>query len=531
MKNLLFIFLAFILSAQLDAQTWMPADTGLQSFLAAGKMEEFNGELYVTSSTPWGDFPYYIGKWNGSSWATIPGELKPTSATSSSNHFVNRVGSYNGFLVAVGRFDSIDNVACHNIALWDGLQWTAVDTTRFVEAYLPGYEGQILDAVEYNGDLYIGGSFMFPFGGLAKWNGISWSEVGATSGLGVLNGLVNQLEVIDGKLYVFGSNLVFPATASNVPSIAIWDGADWESVEACSSMDAMIGEKDSVTYYCYSTDYEELYLQDSASGACTTIIPSYQLSSLIGALAKYENEYYFGGWFDPFTGCSGCHYFAKWNGTSFNQVLPNNTGAVEGLKIYNGDLYASGDGSFTPTLLSNVIYLTSSSSVPLSNFYADRVRNVPGDSVLFEYNGKNAVSYEWSFPGGSPSSSTGSSQRVMYNSPGEYTVKLIVSDGVTYDTLIRPSAVVIVNSMTGFHQLQIQMETSLSPNPANGITKVHCADVITTCEVMTADGRRVLSLKPYSKQFSIDLQGWSKGVYSVMCYSDQSSGVAKLVVD
>ena len=182
MKNLLFIFLGFILSAQLNAQTWMPADTGLQSFLAAGKMEEFNGELYVTSSTPWGDFPYYIGKWNGSSWATIPGELKPTSATSSSNHFVNRVGSYNGYLVAVGRFDSIDNVACHNIALWDGQQWTAVDTTRFVEAYLPGYEGQILDAVEYNGDLYIGGSFMFPFSGLAKWNGISWSEVGATSG-------------------------------------------------------------------------------------------------------------------------------------------------------------------------------------------------------------------------------------------------------------------------------------------------------------------------------------------------------------
>lgn len=46
----------------------------------------------------------------------------------------------------------------------------------------------------------------------------------------------------------------------------------------------------------------------------------------------------------------------------------------------------------------------------------------------------NAVNYNWSFPGGNPSSSTAQNPIVVYNTPGLYSVTLIVSNGAGSDT-------------------------------------------------------------------------------------------------
>ncbi len=531
MRKLNLLFLCLIFSFQMNAQSWAEADTGLPVFYWTGQMDEFNGELYVISGSPWGVFPYYIAKWNGSFWSTIPSVILPNSSATT-NTFLNNVGSYNGYLVAVGRFDSIENVPSHNIALWDGIGWSAVDTTRFMDDYDTGISGQILTAIEYQGELYVGGAFYWPYEGFAKWDGTQWLPVGTNSNYGELIGQVHELKVIDGKLYVFGAYLAFTNASPNITAIAVWDGNNWVSVESCQTQDAITGVKDSSNYYYYSISNQELYYQDSASGSCTIIIPSGELSSDISAVSKYKGEYYFGGWFDPFPSCPGCMYLGKWDGVNLSQVLPNNASHVDDLAIYNGDLYMTGDGGFSSNLNSNVIYFSDTSSIPLANFYANRVRNVPGDSVLFEYNGKNATSYQWSFPGGAPSASTSSSQRVAYSSPGEYTVTLIVGNGISFDTLVRPAAAVIVNSMTSLQQAAMEpLGIRISPNPSHSYIQLSCQEKVLRCEIFAVDGRKMLTVYPELEKFNLDLSRLETGLYEVRCYGIQKTGVSKLIVD
>jgi hypothetical protein len=60
----------------------------------------------------------------------------------------------------------------------------------------------------------------------------------------------------------------------------------------------------------------------------------------------------------------------------------------------------------------------------------------PGTCTDFVNLSVNATSYQWSFPGGNPSSSTDASPTgICYNSPGTYGVTLIVSNGISGDTL------------------------------------------------------------------------------------------------
>jgi hypothetical protein len=50
----------------------------------------------------------------------------------------------------------------------------------------------------------------------------------------------------------------------------------------------------------------------------------------------------------------------------------------------------------------------------------------------------NITSWEWSFPGGEPSSSTEQNPVVTYSSTGQYDVSLIVSDGTNSDEILKP---------------------------------------------------------------------------------------------
>ncbi|MCD4745888.1 MAG: PKD domain-containing protein, partial [Bacteroidales bacterium] len=59
-----------------------------------------------------------------------------------------------------------------------------------------------------------------------------------------------------------------------------------------------------------------------------------------------------------------------------------------------------------------------------------------GETVDFiDMSSGQVISWDWSFPGGNPSSSTQENPSVTYNTVGSYDVTLIVSDGVDIDTL------------------------------------------------------------------------------------------------
>ncbi len=105
----------------------------------------------------------------------------------------------------------------------DALYPVRIDPT-FSDAdwvYVGGPDGVVHDIIyDGNGNLYIGGAFANVSGtnafagGVAKWNGSTWSTFG-TNGTG---GLVRALAIFQGKIYAGGSMN---------KGIVMWDGANW----------------------------------------------------------------------------------------------------------------------------------------------------------------------------------------------------------------------------------------------------------------------------------------------------------------
>jgi hypothetical protein len=64
------------------------------------------------------------------------------------------------------------------------------------------------------------------------------------------------------------------------------------------------------------------------------------------------------------------------------------------------------------------------------------------------------TSWEWSFPGGSPASSTNQNPTgIIYNTPGTYDVQLIVNDGVSIDTVIMVGMITVNGNSAGSETL------------------------------------------------------------------------------
>jgi len=85
-------------------------------------------------------------------------------------------------------------------------------------------------------------------------------------------------------------------------------------------------------------------------------------------------------------------------------------------------------------------------------FSADITDVCSGGTVTFTDNSTGSpTSWNWSFPGGTPSSATGAGPHsITYNTPGSYNVSLIVGDGVGTDTETIPGYINVQNIIADF---------------------------------------------------------------------------------
>lgn len=115
---------------------------------------------------------------------------------------------------------------------------------------------------------------------------------------------------------------------------------------------------------------------------------------------------------------------------------------VDMLQMRNSDstVMAStyGRGVFTSK------WAVSVTSPPNSSFVANDTTICVGDTVSFTNNTSGVVtSRNWTFTGGSPTSSTAQNPQIIYNTPGTYNVRLISSNGSGSDTLTRSSYITV----------------------------------------------------------------------------------------
>jgi len=129
-------------------------------------------------------------------------------------------------------------------------------------------------------------------------------------------------------------------------------------------------------------------------------------------------------------------YYKTGNATTwtiFNTNLPSRTEAID-LSIFNDGTsntslrYASYGRSMWETPITNLRALA-------ANFSANNLNPCVGATVQFsDLSTGGVTSRTWSFPGGTPSTSTAVNPTVVYNTVGSFNVSLVVSDGVTTST-------------------------------------------------------------------------------------------------
>lgn len=134
------------------------------------------------------------------------------------------------------------------------------------------------------------------------------------------------------------------------------------------------------------------------------------------------------------------------------------------------------DGSYTVTLTAtNACGSTTSTqtvavlSLPVADFSASSTVDCAPAIVNFNNeSSSNATTFQWSFPGGTPSSSTETSPVITYLEPGIYTATLIAGNAAGSDTVTYPG-LVVVNTVpdADFSGAVSQTTVSFSNNTTN----------------------------------------------------------------
>src|SRR5665648_647265 len=137
-------------------------------------------------------------------------------------------------------------------------------------------------------------------------------------------------------------------------------------------------------------------------------------------------------------------------GTPSSSTSQNPTVIYSSAGNYSVTLTAGNQSGNNAKTLTNYIQVNQAVQTPVAQFAATGSTNiVAGSSVSFVDQSLNSpTSWSWSFPGGTPSSSTSQNPTVIYSSAGNYSVTLTVSNQGGTDTKINSSYITVNSDQT-----------------------------------------------------------------------------------
>ncbi len=265
----------------------------------------YNNELYAGGkfSNASGITVNNIAKWNGSSWSDVGGGIRFNNSSGGAGSYISSMAVYNNALHVVGLFDTAGVTVVRNLAKWDGVSWSDVGGGIGGSSVLK--TGTLL---VHSNSLVVGGSLdtvgNVAANNIANWNGSAWSTFGfgiPDYGGGLYDNGVTDLAIFGGSIFA----------GNRTTGVSWWNGTSWQSVGGGLSM-------------------------TGSSGTAYSAIVS-------------NNQLVVGGAFGSAGLIPNVSNIAVWDGSSWGHLTPPSTfgssglgGCVGALCIYNGYLYAGG---------------------------------------------------------------------------------------------------------------------------------------------------------------------------------------------
>ena len=168
-----------------------------------------------------------------------------------------------------------------------------------------------------------------------------------------------------------------------------------------------------------------------------------------------------------------------------------------------------------------------------ANFMGNPINICDGGSVTFnDYSTSGTTSWAWNFPGGLPESSNEPNPVVTYAAPGLFDATLIVSNGISTDTLVKNNYV-LVEYCTDV-KTDRNTEVKIYPNPASDYATVTFSNLSGTAVIRLSDamGKTVLNANhiDVSKAYTLDLSGLTNGFYFANITAGDQNIVKKIIV-
>ena len=160
-----------------------------------------------------------------------------------------------------------------------------------------------------------------------------------------------------------------------------------------------------------------------------------------------------------------------------------------------------------------VYYATGSRDLelePVSNFTVDyKAGNAPLTVQFFDQSANDPTSWSWSFPGGTPSTSTLQNPVVVYNTPGIYAVSLTASKGVLSNTALKAEYITVTTATSVNDSGESAIE--FYPNPVVSHINILCNSEFSV-RIFNIYGKLMLTSE---NQNMIDLSILKSGIYII----------------
>ncbi len=270
-------------------------------------------------------------------------------------------------------------------------------------------------------------------GGAATWtNGVGISPSGAIQAMAVSPTNENTVYIAKGaNLYVTTDGTNFILKSSGLPGNTINYIA--------------VGTSPSIAYCVVAGAtgnkvYKTINGGDTWSNISGTTLPNITPQCIAVDLNSNVNQLYIGHLNGVYTRNDT---MANWR--VFNNGLPNTEVTELEIMTSAAKIVAStyGRGAWVSDLYSNAA--APCTFPPVANFAASATSVCPGNTVSYTNSTVTCATatYSWSFPGGTPSTSTAQTPSVVYNTPGTYAVTLVATNGNGSNTKTTNSLIVV----------------------------------------------------------------------------------------